>query len=210
MTKISTVSLLHGLTSPNLFPIFSPDLHAFLWNPLKDRSPMNKKNIILTGFMGTGKSSLGQLLAQKLHTEFIDTDQLIEERAGKSITAIFQDEGEASFRRQEAALVQELAERQNLVIATGGGLLLKPENVSALQRNGQIFCLVATPEEILDRISQQPGTRPLLANPDPLQKISELLKQRAATYEQFPRISTSGRSPEQLLEILLRKIIPHD
>ncbi len=167
---------------------------------------MHKENIILTGFMGTGKSSLGRLLARKLHYQFVDTDQLIEERIGKTISELFQDEGEAAFRTLEAKLVQELASRQGLVIATGGGLMMNPDNVATLERSGQILCLVATAEEILTRISRQPGTRPLLKDPNPLQKIIELLEQRAAIYNQFPQVSTSRQSHKQVINALLKQI----
>lgn len=164
---------------------------------------MPMQNVILTGFMGTGKSTVGRLLAEELNYRFIDTDQLIEEQVGKTIAQLFQDEGEAVFRKLEAELAQELADRQGLVIATGGGMLMNPDNVMALQRTGQIFCLTATPEEILERVSRQPGSRPLLQEPDPLQKITELLQQRAATYRQFTQVATSGSSQQQLIEKLL-------
>ncbi len=167
---------------------------------------MTKKNIILTGFMGTGKSTLGRMLAGELGYEFIDTDQLIEERLDKTIAEFFRDEGETKFRNIEAKLAQELANRQELVIATGGGLMINPENVAALGRTGQILCLVATPEEILERISLQPGTRPLLKDPNPLQKIIELLEQRATTYDKFTQVSTSNQSQKQLVAELLQHI----
>jgi shikimate kinase len=168
---------------------------------------MRNDNLILTGFMGTGKSSLGRRLAKELNYKFVDTDQLIEDRLGKTITELFQDEGEAVFRKLEAELVQELAKRQGLVIATGGGLMMNPDNVATLEQTGQILCLVATPEEILERISLQPGTRPLLKDPNPLQKITELLEQRATTYGQFTQISTSGQKQKQLITELLKHIV---
>lgn len=169
---------------------------------------MTRKNIILTGFMGTGKSTLGRVLAAELGYKFVDTDQLIEERLDKTIAEFFQDAGEAAFRKIEAKLAQELSKMRGLVIATGGGLMLNPENSAALGETGQILCLTATPEEILERISRQPGTRPLLKDPDPLQKIIALLEQRAATYQQFPQISTSGQDQQQLITELLSRINP--
>ena len=167
---------------------------------------MSKTNIILTGFMGTGKSTLGRLLAAKLGYQFVDTDQLIEEQIGHSIAELFANQGEAAFRRLEAELVTELAQKRRLVIATGGGLILNPNNVSTLLQTGQIFCLTARPEEILERISSQQHIRPLLEDPDPLSRIEELLEQRGPSYRQFPQISTSGLDLEQLREEILRRI----
>lgn len=167
---------------------------------------MRKKNIILTGFMGTGKSSLGRLLARKLHYKFVDTDQLIEERIGKTITKLFADEGESVFRNLETELTQELANRQGLVIATGGGLMMNPKNATTLGQTGQILCLVATAEEILERISRRPDSRPLLNDPNPLQKITELLQERATAYNKFTQVSTSGQNHHQLVDKLLSHI----
>ena len=164
---------------------------------------MSNRNIILTGFMGTGKSTIGRQLAKKLGYEFIDTDKVIEARAGKTVTQIFQEDGEEEFRRREAELVQELAERQKLVIATGGGLVMNAQNVAALQRSGRILCLTASPETILSRISRQPGSRPLLKDPYPLQRIRALLAERAATYQQFHQISTMEIGQKELVQKLL-------
>jgi shikimate kinase len=171
---------------------------------------MNKTNIILTGFMGTGKSSMGRLLAQRLGYRFVDTDQLIEEQIGHSIAELFTRQGEAAFRKLEAKLVEELAQQNRLVIATGGGLVLNPDNVNRLSQTGRIFCLTARPEEILERVSGQQHIRPLLQETDPLAKIKELLEQRAPSYRQFPQISTSNLNPEQLLDNLLRRIAAED
>ncbi len=99
-------------------------------------------------------------------------------------------------------------EHHPLVIATGGGLMMNPANVAALQRTGQIFCLTASPEEILDRISRQPGTRPLLQDPNPLAKITELLAQRAPTYNQFSQVSTTGGDHRTTVAKLLALIDP--
>ena len=113
-------------------------------------SPDN--NLILTGFMGTGKTTVGRLVAEKLGREFVDTDLVIEERHGP-IQEIFDRQGESAFRDIERALAGELGQRNGLVIATGGRLLLDPENFRLLSENGRIFCLVATPEEIYQRVT---------------------------------------------------------
>jgi len=164
---------------------------------------MLKKNIILAGFMGTGKSTLGRLLAEKLDYHFIDTDSLIEDRIGQTIAELFQEQGEAAFRKLEESLAQELAQQQGLVISTGGGLVLNPNNVDALTQSGQIICLTATPVEILERVSTQKQIRPLLLEKDPLSKIKELLEQRLPVYSQFQQLSTTGKDPHELVTQLI-------
>ena len=123
-----------------------------------------KTKIILTGFMGTGKTTVGKLLADYLNYRFIDTDELIESRNDRSISDIFQELGEEAFREMERAIVKEIAELEGVVISTGGRLMLDPENVNALSRNSRVLCLVATPDEILSRvIADQGHKRPLLS-----------------------------------------------
>src|SRR5882672_5892585 len=102
--------------------------------------------------MGTGKSTVGQIVAEALRFEFIDTDARIEEQAGKNIAQIFASDGEAMFRRLESELVQELRTRARLVVSTGGGLLMNPENLAALQEHALIVCLWASPETIWSRV----------------------------------------------------------
>jgi len=165
---------------------------------------MSQPNIILTGFMGTGKTTLGQLLAKKIGYEFIDTDTLIETQIGQTISDFFQTQGEAAFRKLESELVENLAQKQGLIIVTGGGLVLNPNNVAMLSETGKIICLTASPEEILARVSKQQAVRPLLQGQDPLEKISRLLQQRASVYRQFPQFSTSKLSREELLNRLVR------
>ena len=165
---------------------------------------MSQPNIILTGFMGTGKTTLGQLLAKKIGYKFIDTDTLIETQIGQTISDFFQQQGEAAFRKLESELVENLAEKQGLVIATGGGLVLNPNNVAMLSKTGKIICLTASPEEILTRVSKQQGVRPLLQGENPLGKITQLLQQRDSVYRQFPQLSTSKLSRKELLSRLVR------
>ena len=164
---------------------------------------MAQANIILTGFMGTGKSTIGRALAQRLGLTFVDTDQLIEERSGCPIADIFARQGEAAFRRMEAELAQELARQPDLVIATGGGFFTNPENVTVLQSGGQIICLTATAEEILERVKKQQHIRPLLQDPNPLQRINKLLREREAVYRQFPQVSTDGQTTGQVVDNIL-------
>ena len=164
---------------------------------------MPPANIILTGFMGTGKSTIGRALAERLDLTFVDTDQLIEERAGCTIAEIFAQQGERAFRQMEADLAQELAQQQGLVIATGGGFFTNPENIKALQTEGRIICLTAGAEEILKRVKQQGQVRPLLQHSNPLQQINDLLHQRKKVYQQFPQVVTDQQSSDQIVDTIL-------
>ncbi len=139
-----------------------------------------RPNIVLIGFMGTGKTAVGQTVAARLGRPFIDTDTLIEERAGRSIPRIFAEDGEAAFRRLEAEVVVAAAAREGVVIATGGGAVLRPENMAHLRRNGVIVALRADPRAILARVDPA-GRRPLLGE-DPERTIRRLLAERDALY----------------------------
>lgn len=159
-------------------------------------------NIVLTGFMGSGKTTVGRLLAERLAWAFVDTDDLIVQRDGRSIADIFAQDGEAAFRRLETAVALELAEQTNHIIATGGRLMLDPVNAEALARHGRVFCLAASPAEILRRI-QDDGRRPLLDVPNPAARIQQLLAERQAGYGRFPQIGTDGKSAAQIAEEIL-------
>jgi len=140
-------------------------------------------NLALIGFMGTGKSSVGRMVADTLHFTFLDTDHVIEARAGKPITDLFQQDGEPAFRDWERRIVEELARRDKTVIATGGGLPANPANLASLKTHALVICLWATPETILNRVSGH-DHRPLLNDADPLLRIRELLAARAPFYRQ--------------------------
>ena len=164
---------------------------------------MDKPNIILTGFMGTGKTTVGKRLAQQMDYAFVDTDELIEARQGCRIAEIFRERGETAFRALEAGVARELAARQGLVIATGGRLMLDADNAEALGRSGRVFCLVATPEEIMARVSQDhEHRRPLLEVPNPIERVVELMHQRQDGYGQFPQMVTSQKNPDEVTQIL--------
>ena len=152
------------------------------------------KNIVLLGFMGTGKSVVGKRLARELGAKFVNTDDLIEEREGLTINDIFARSGEPYFREVEAAVVREVAGRQGSVISTGGGVVLNEENLAALRAGGVLFCLNATPEEIYAR-TRRHAHRPLLQVPDPVAKIRELLAARAPLYAKADhQIDTNGKT----------------
>ncbi|MEM3031233.1 MAG: shikimate kinase [Candidatus Micrarchaeia archaeon] len=138
-------------------------------------------NITLVGFMGTGKSSVGRLLARRLGMRFVDTDDVIEKETGVSISEIFAKHGEQKFRDIERDVVRRVALKDNLVISAGGGIVLRKENIDDLKRNGPVVCLSATPEEIWARVKKT-SHRPLLMVDDPLGRIRELLAAREPAY----------------------------
>jgi shikimate kinase len=151
-------------------------------------------NVVLTGFMGTGKTSVGRELAVRLGMDFVDTDETIESRHGP-IEQIFTERGEAVFREMERELARELALREGLVIATGGRTMLDPAIAAELGRNGRVYCLVASPEEIHRRVTSDKirKERPLLKDEDPERRISDLLAERKSGYERFRQVSTDHR-----------------
>lgn len=133
--------------------------------------------------MGAGKSTVATLVAGLLRFQVVDTDRVIEERAGRRITDMFASDGEAAFRQREADLVLELESMRGQVIATGGGLPVNPANLASLRKHSFIVGLWASPETIFHRVRSQ-GHRPLLQAPDPLARIRELLAERAPVYRQ--------------------------
>jgi shikimate kinase len=156
-------------------------------------------NLVLVGFMGTGKSAIGRRVASQLQIEFIDMDDLIESRQGQPISRIFATQGEPAFRALERDLVRELAAPQGRVIATGGGVVLNSENVRDFQAGGLVVCLKATPEIIFKRVSSN-RRRPLLDTPNPLQRIVDLLEQRRPDYDAIPQsVDTSSLSLAQIV-----------
>ena len=140
-------------------------------------------NLALIGFMGTGKSCVGRVAADMLHFTFLDTDHVIEARAGKPISDIFTQDGEPAFRQWERKIVEELTRREKTVIATGGGLPADPANLASLKTHALVICLWASPETIWERVRAN-DHRPLLNEADPQAKIRELLATREACYRQ--------------------------
>ncbi|NOZ27597.1 MAG: 3-dehydroquinate synthase [Chloroflexi bacterium] len=158
------------------------------------------RNIILTGFMGTGKTTIGRLMAQRLRREFVDMDAVIEERTGMSIPQIFQEQGEEAFRRLESELCRELAARSGLVIATGGGALVNAENRATLGATGDIICLRASPDVIMARVGASTN-RPKLDGTDRRARIEALLDERAAAYDAIRlQLDTSELSQAEAVE----------
>lgn len=169
-------------------------------------SEKRTKNIVLTGFMGTGKSTIGRLLAAALGYAVVDTNQLIAQRAGKPIHLIFSEDGEDIFRDWEAQVTKELAREKRLVVATGSEIMLNDRNADALEKSSYVFCLTAKPRDILRRIKKNGEVQPLLVNDYSTDRIEQLLAERAAVYNRYPQINTSGRSPKRVLKELLKAI----
>ena len=158
------------------------------------------RSVVLTGFMGTGKSTIGRLLADRLDFEWVDSDRLIENRYGP-IPDIFEYQGEDHFRRYELEIAAELAQQERLVISTGGRMMLDRKVQAILVPATRVFCLVASPTSILDRVGGERAAalRPVLAGPDPGQRIVELLAERASGYAEFEQIETDGKRPSEIV-----------
>lgn len=140
-----------------------------------------KNNLVLIGFMGTGKTSIGRALAQKLGMEFVDTDKEIEQATGMTVNRIFKRYGEVRFRSEETLAIKKAVERDNCVISTGGGAMLREENRQLLRRSGYLVCLESRPEVICRRVGK--NTRPLLARGHLEQRVMELLRERQPYYQ---------------------------
>ncbi len=165
-----------------------------------------KNNIALIGFMGTGKNSIGNLLAKKLDKKFVDTDALIEKLAGKPISKIFEEDGENKFRELEADIIKKVAEMENVVTACGGGVVLNQTNVARLRKNSKIILLTASPKIILERVKNGKRVRPLLKGSNKLDKIKQLLSSREPLYKMSAdyTIGTSKLSAEESVEKIIK------
>jgi len=167
-----------------------------------------KDNVILTGFMGTGKTSLGKLLATKLGRPFVDIDKKIETEQKLSIPKIFELYGEEHFRELERAAVKELSERRGLIIATGGGTIKDEENLRLLKDSGVMICLTTEPEEIFARTARR-GERPVLdgGGNERLETIKKLLAERKKFYDRADyQVDTTNWSPIQIIDDICRYI----
>lgn len=151
-------------------------------------------NIVLTGFMGTGKTTTGKHISRLLGLPFVDSDDLIRAHAGLSIPEIFARGGESEFRRIERDVCLELAARRGQVIATGGGMLVNPDNLRAMSAGGVVICLWASPEDLRGRLAAD-STRPLASNWEPL------LATRRSAYQAMPyHIDTTDKTPDAVAE----------
>ena len=175
-------------------------VYAFFTLIFRMHTDRHLVNLALIGFMGTGKTSAGRLVAEQLHFDFLDTDEMIQSRTGRSITDIFAKNGEPMFRALERDVVQELAARKRTVISTGGGLPTDPANLESLKKHALVVCLWASPEKIWERVRNQ-SHRPLLHDPNPQARISELLKAREPFYKRADvLINTDLRSAREVAQ----------
>lgn len=160
-------------------------------------------NVVLTGFMGTGKTAVGRELSRILNMEIVDIDDEIERSWKMKINDIFKDFGEACFRDIETEMIKKFSMADNIIISTGGGAVLRKENMEALRASGTVFCLSASPRTILER-TRENDDRPLLKGDNPMARIEDLLSFRRPFYEQAGiLIDTEGRTPLQVaLEIV--------
>lgn len=164
------------------------------------------RNIVLVGFMGTGKTVVGKLLAKKLGREFLELDEIIEEKEECSIKEIFEKKGEPYFRKLEKEAVKEVSQKKAVIISTGGGAIVDEENFENLKRNGILVCLEASPDVILTR-TKGLKSRPLINVSDPKKKIEELLEKRKPFYKKADScINTDSLSVEQVVEKIQKKL----
>ncbi len=162
------------------------------------------KNIVLIGFMGTGKSSVGMKLAERLNRKFVDMDREIEKVCGMTVSDVFRRYGEIRFRSEERLMAGKLARQTGLVIATGGGVVLGDGNLEALQENGIIINLEAKPEYIFQRVNRKKGTRPLLKKNVTVEEIKEMLQHRQPLYQQAEIIvDTNNKGVDEVVEEII-------
>ncbi|HEX8312828.1 MAG TPA: shikimate kinase [Chthoniobacteraceae bacterium] len=164
------------------------------------------ENVVLIGFMGTGKSSIGRLLAARLRFKFVDTDQMIVEKAGCEIPQIFADHGEAHFRDMETEALSSLAQAERRVVATGGGIVVREENRTLLRALGLVVALTASEDVIFRRVSRN-QKRPLLETPNPRETISRMLAARQPQYAEAAQFSvdTSDLTHAEVAEAIMEE-----
>lgn len=156
--------------------------------------------------MATGKTTVGKMLAEKLHWSYVDTDILIEQRTGLSIPAIFEQQGEPYFRDIESEVIQNVIKNNHQVISTGGGIVLREQNIIMMKSNGLVVSLTATPEVIFAR-TKSDDYRPLLRVENPQQRIRELLEYRAPFYAKADfTIDTSNLTPQAVVDSVLTRV----
>ncbi|MCA6072713.1 MAG: shikimate kinase [Endomicrobium sp.] len=169
-------------------------------------SQSKRKSIIFTGFMGTGKTETGKIVAKKLNMSFFDTDDLIERKADLSINDIFKRYGEACFRRIETEVIKEISKEESVVIACGGGVVLNPENIKVLRQRGIIINLCASVEVVYERLKNS-ADRPLLKCKNPLIEIKKLLDVRKSVYADYDfTFNTDGLMANEVADCILNKL----
>ncbi|MEM7093257.1 MAG: shikimate kinase [Actinomycetota bacterium] len=173
--------------------------------PAPESGNREPRNIVLTGFMGTGKSTVGRLLAKRLGMHHLDTDQMIERRHGP-IRRIFESLGEEGFRSIEREIAEELSADEGYVISTGGRFMLDERNAEILSRGNRVFCLVAELEVIYERVMRRRGARPMLNVDNPRARIIELMEERAAGYARFEAVPTDEAPASNVVDEIIRRL----
>lgn len=186
----------HPTPTLTLFPTLSYD-HS-----------MKNKNIFLIGPLGAGKTTIGRQLAKRAHLVFYDSDLEIEKQTGVSVATIFEFEGELGFRKREHEMIEKLTELDNIVLSSGGGAILMPENRQLLSQRGTVIYLRASLQTQLERTNQRKGVRPLLNIPDPLKKIIEFDQIRAPLYQEIANFTydTDSDSPKVIADSIFEEL----
>lgn len=167
----------------------------------------SKPHLVLVGLPGAGKSTVGQMLAERLGRTFLDFDVEIERREGATISAIFAERGEAAFRQLERKLTEELRDLGNMVLAPGGGWVTDPASVALLRPPARLIYLRVRPETALKRLGAGAGGRPLLNRPDPLAELQKMFEDRRAQYQAADmEIGAELLAPQQVTDEILRGI----
>lgn len=167
-----------------------------------------QNNIFLIGLMGTGKTTVGRQLSKRLKREFFDSDRVIEERTGADIPLIFEKEGEQGFRRRECEIIDELTRKQNIILATGGGAILSPENRKCLSERGTVIYLKSSLDTLIERTGKDKN-RPLLHAEEPPEIIlGRLLEQRGPLYDEIADIviHTANNSIHRVIQAIIGKL----
>ena len=161
-------------------------------------------NIFLVGMMGAGKTTLGKALAQRTGREFLDTDRVLVERTGVPVATIFEIEGEEGFRRRESTVLADVAQRDNCVVATGGGIVIAEENRRVMRESGTVVYLRARIENLWER-TRHDASRPLLSTPDPRATLASILEQREPLYRAAAHVvvDTGSQSSNTLVNRVL-------
>jgi shikimate kinase len=172
---------------------------------LKVNRPTNW--VSLTGFMGVGKSRIGRDLAHELMLHFIDLDGYIERSTGLAISDIFVHMGQETFRRMEREALEEVSQKDYLVLSLGGGTFIDPINRARMLERGPVVALWASPDTIYERVTRKPGQRPILSDPNPKARIEALLAERTPIYQQAHiHVSTDGRRVPDVVSEIVQKL----
>lgn len=165
------------------------------------------RNVYLVGLMGAGKTTIGRTLAKRLNLDFVDSDREIEARTGVSIPTVFEIEGESGFRKREAQVIADLSQQSNQVVATGGGVVLSPENRSNMRASGFVVYLNVPPHTLWER-TRRDRNRPLLQVADPLLRLKELYAQRDPFYREVANLVVDGSRINALgvLQLLVKEV----